>query len=70
MDRFEAEVTLTAFTWIGNVLYWPQTKINLVFDGDRTNPLAIPGALPAEIRGIAVGRKADALFFLHTARGD
>ena len=27
-----------------------------------------PGTLPAEIRGIVVGRKADAVFFLHTAR--
>ena len=28
----------------------------------------MPGQLPAEVRGIPVNRKADALFFLHTAR--
>ena len=28
----------------------------------------VPGQLPAEVKGIAVNRKADALFFLHTAR--
>ena len=31
--------TLTEFTWVGNSTYWPTTKINLFFDGDRTNPL-------------------------------
>jgi beta-galactosidase len=30
----------------------------------------VPGDLPEEITGIPVGRKADALFFLHTARID
>ena len=30
----------------------------------------VPGNLPAEIRAIPVGRKAGALFFLHTARVD
>jgi len=30
----------------------------------------VPGQLAAEVRGIAVGSKADALFFLHTARID
>jgi beta-galactosidase len=30
----------------------------------------VPGNLPAEIRGVPVGRKADALFFLHAARID
>jgi beta-galactosidase len=30
----------------------------------------VPGNLPAEVRGVAVGSKADALFFLHTARID
>lgn len=28
----------------------------------------LPNQLPKEVKGIAVGRKADALFFLHTAR--
>ncbi len=31
---------LTAFTWVGNVLYWPQTKVNLIFDGDREHRLS------------------------------
>jgi len=30
----------------------------------------VPGNLPEAVRGIPVGRKADALFFLHTARID
>ena len=30
----------------------------------------VPGNLPAEITGIPVNSKADALFFLHTARLD
>ena len=30
----------------------------------------MPGQLPKEVKGIAVNRKADALFFLHTARID
>ena len=30
----------------------------------------VPGQLPKEVKGIAVNRKADALFFLHTARID
>lgn len=30
----------------------------------------VPGKPPAEIKGIPVGQKADALFFLHTARVD
>ncbi|RMF87464.1 MAG: hypothetical protein D6741_20535, partial [Planctomycetota bacterium] len=30
----------------------------------------VPGNLPEAVRGIKVGRKADALFFLHTARMD
>ena len=32
--------------------------------------LSVPGNLKEEVRGIPVGRKADALFFLHTARID
>jgi hypothetical protein len=30
----------------------------------------VPNKLPNEVKGIPVGRKADALFFLHTARLD
>jgi beta-galactosidase len=29
------EQTIVEFTWVGNVLYWPQTKVNLVFEGDK-----------------------------------
>jgi beta-galactosidase len=29
------EQTIVEMTWIGNTLYWPQTKVNLVFEGDR-----------------------------------
>ena len=25
--------TISEFTWIGNTFYWPQTKVNLIFDG-------------------------------------
>ncbi len=32
---FPKKETITAFTWIGNTNYWPQTKINLIFDGDK-----------------------------------
>lgn len=45
--------TLTEFTWIGNVFYWPQTKVNLIFDDDRehmlsfdTDPNAEPQTFP------------------------
>ena len=27
--------TITEFTWIGNTNYYPQTKVNLIFDGDE-----------------------------------
>jgi beta-galactosidase len=33
--NFPKEETVTEFTWIGNTNYWPQTKINLIFDGDK-----------------------------------
>jgi beta-galactosidase len=32
---FPREETVTEVTWIGNTNYWPQTKIELVFDGDE-----------------------------------
>ncbi len=32
--------TIREFTWIGNTNYWPQTKVNLIFDGDRQNMAA------------------------------
>ena len=27
--------TITEFTWIGNTNYWPPTKVNLIFEGDK-----------------------------------
>lgn len=50
-----------------NVYEMPTSPVPqvLMLGGD-----GVPGNLPAEIRGIPVGRKADALFFLHTARVD
>ncbi len=43
------------FTWVGNVFYYPQTRVNLIFDGDRDNavsfavePNAEPQTFPVE----------------------
>ena len=33
--NFPKKETVTEFNWIGNTNYWPQTKINLLFDGDK-----------------------------------
>jgi beta-galactosidase len=33
--NFPREETVTEFTWIGNTNYWPQTKLELLFDGDK-----------------------------------
>jgi beta-galactosidase len=47
---FPKEETVTEFTWIGNTNYWPQTKINLIFDGDKRSydvqPTGDPQVLP------------------------
>ena len=47
--------TITEFTWIGNTNYYPQTKVNLIFDGDRSRmisydvqPTGDPQALPVD----------------------
>ena len=32
--------TISEFTWIGNTNYYPTTKVNLVFDGDRSSKIA------------------------------
>jgi beta-galactosidase len=32
--------TLTELTWIGNTFYWPQTKLNLIFDNDPSKKLS------------------------------
>jgi beta-galactosidase len=37
------------FTWVGNVFYYPQTRVNLIFDGDREHPASFrvePNAEP------------------------
>ena len=43
--------TISEFTWVGNTFYWPQTKVNLVFDGRdkaeyNVNPDNAPQVLP------------------------
>lgn len=45
--------TITEFTWIGNTNYYPQTRVNLIFDGDTTSmvsyevrPTGDPQTLP------------------------
>ena len=50
---FPKPETVTEFTWIGNTNYWPQTKINLIFDGDKAKmhrydvkPTGDPQVLP------------------------
>ncbi len=47
--------TITEFTWIGNTNYYPQTKVNLVFDGDPASrirydvaPTGDPQVLPVD----------------------
>ena len=30
---FPKPQTLSEFTWVGNTFYWPQTQVNLIFDG-------------------------------------
>lgn len=41
---FDRPQTFTEFTWIGNTFYWPQTRVNLVFDGRRDAMLSWPTA--------------------------
>ncbi|MCL1887841.1 MAG: hypothetical protein FWF96_03090, partial [Kiritimatiellaeota bacterium] len=41
---FPKEFEFAGFTWIGNINYWPQTKVNLVFDNDRDTLLAFDTA--------------------------
>ena len=42
------EYTLAEFTWIGNTFYWPQKRVNLIFDNDRAAMLTFPTAPNAE----------------------
>jgi hypothetical protein len=46
--------TLTELTWVGNVFYWPQTKINLIFDGDRAHPAVYDVKPNAEPQTLAI----------------
>lgn len=39
---FPKPQTFTEFTWIGNMNYYPTTKVNLIFDGDKANMMTIP----------------------------
>jgi beta-galactosidase len=51
---FPKEYTFSEFTWIGNIFYWPQKKINLLFDGDRASMLSFPTAPNAEPHVFAI----------------
>jgi hypothetical protein len=46
--------TITEFTWVGNVLYWPQTKVNLIFEGDRQNMACYDVKPTAEVQVLPV----------------
>lgn len=46
--------TLTEFTWVGNVFYYPQTKVNLLFDGDRKTMLSFSVEPNAEPQTFAI----------------
>jgi len=37
---FPKPQTITEFTWIGNTNYWPQTKVNLIFDDDKSKVIS------------------------------
>ncbi|MBP7935501.1 MAG: hypothetical protein KA354_12720 [Phycisphaerae bacterium] len=52
--------TIAEFTWIGNTNYYPQTKVNLIFDGDKASmvsydvkPTGDPQTLPVNPPRIA-----------------
>lgn len=45
--EFPKPVTIKEFTWVGNTLYSPQTRVNLVFDGkDKVSFKTEPNAEP------------------------
>jgi hypothetical protein len=46
--------TLIEFTWIGNTFYWPATKVNLFFDGDRATPASFATQPNAEPQTFAI----------------
>jgi beta-galactosidase len=45
---------LAEFTWIGNIFYWPQTRVNLILDNDRDNLLSFATAPNAEPHVFAI----------------
>ncbi len=55
---------ITEFTWVGNPIYWPTTKLKLFFDDDRANPMewdVSPEAGSAEVFAIDPPRIATKL---------
>jgi hypothetical protein len=52
--RWPKPQTISEFTWVGNVLYWPQTKLNLIFDGDRANMATFEAEPTAEPQRFAI----------------
>ncbi|MBM3498752.1 MAG: hypothetical protein FJX74_08780 [Armatimonadetes bacterium] len=52
--------SLTEFTWIGNVFYYPQTKVNLIFDGDREHMLSFDTEPNAEPQTFAINPPREA----------
>jgi len=51
---FPKEYTFTEFTWIGNTFYWPQKRVNLLFDNDRATMLTFPTEPNAEPHVFAI----------------
>ncbi|MCL1888238.1 MAG: hypothetical protein FWF96_05150, partial [Kiritimatiellaeota bacterium] len=51
---FPKEYEFNEFTWVGNTFYSPQTRVNLVFGGDRANMLSWPTAPNAEAQTFAI----------------
>ena len=52
--KLQKTQTITSFTWVGNVMYWPQTKVNLIFDNDRTKMLSFDTQPNAEPQTFAI----------------
>jgi beta-galactosidase len=58
--NFPREETVTEFTWIGNTNYWPQTKIELLFDGDAgdSRPYDVKPTGDPQVLAVKPARKA------------
>jgi beta-galactosidase len=52
--KLQKPQTLASFTWVGNVFYWPQTRVNLIFDGDRAKLLSFETQPNAEPQTFAI----------------